>query len=203
MKKIACLFVVILCLVFSGCEDGRIPIQGETEWQVQQNAIMKDASRSPLTEEDRQAFKGLDFFKYNSDFEVMAYMERTPDSDYFNMSTTTGEFSKERIYGILHFQLNGKDYELNLYQGEENLNTPGFENYLFLPFLDDTNGFESYGGGRYLDLRIPEADSIAINFNKAYNPYCVYNENFSCPITPRQNYLDLRVEAGMKKFKKN
>ena len=79
----------------------------------------------------------------------------------------------------------------------------GYEDYLFLPFLDDTNGEESYGGGRYIDCRIPEGDTIEIDFNKAYNPYCAYNENYSCPIVPRENYLAIEVKAGVKVFKKH
>ena len=79
----------------------------------------------------------------------------------------------------------------------------GYEDYLFLPFLDNTNGEESYGGGRYVEARIPEGDTIIIDFNKAYNPYCAYNEKYSCPIVPRQNYLPIEVKAGVKAFGKH
>ena len=77
------------------------------------------------------------------------------------------------------------------------------QDYLFLPFLDDTNGEESYGGGRYIDLRIPETDTITIDFNRAYNPLCVYNEKFSCPIVPRVNYLPIQIKAGVKMYAKH
>ena len=79
----------------------------------------------------------------------------------------------------------------------------GYEDYLFLPFLDNTNGVTSYGGGRYIELRISKGDSIEIDFNSAYNPYCAYNEKYSCPIVPRENYLDIEVKAGVKAFKKH
>ena len=75
-----------------------------------------------------------------------------------------------------------------------------YDNYLFLPFLDQTNGYETYGGGRYIDLYQYDNDSILIDFNRAYNPQCVYDENFSCPIVPRENLLNFRVEAGVKNF---
>ena len=78
-----------------------------------------------------------------------------------------------------------------------------YKDYLFLPFLDDTNGEGSYGGGRYIDLRIPDSDTMIIDFNTAYNPYCAYNDRYSCPIVPRQNYLDVAIEAGVKAFKKH
>ena len=90
---------------------------------------------------------------------------------------------------------------MNIYQGEENMQTEGLEDYLFMPFLDDTNGTTSYAGGRYIDLRIPEGDSIIIDFNTAYNPYCAYNEKFSCPIVPRGNYLPIEIKAGLKAYK--
>ena len=82
------------------------------------------------------------------------------------------------------------------------MNEDGFKDYLFLPFMDDTNGEQTYAGGRYIDLRIPEGNTLKIDFNKAYNPYCAYNEKYSCPIVPRENYLDVAVKAGVKVFKK-
>ena len=69
--------------------------------------------------------------------------------------------------------------------------------------VDNTNGEETYGGGRYIDLTIPEGDTLIIDFNKAYNPYCVYNKKYSCPLVPRQNYLRTKVRAGVKNFNKD
>lgn len=174
---------------------------GETVFQRELNAEYKDASKSPLKNKDRKNFKGLDFFKFNAAYVVKARLERTPDSKWFNMRTTTSRVTKERVYGILRFELNGKQHRLNVYQGEETMQQEGMEDYLFLPFLDETNGFETYGGGRYLDLRIPAGDTIEIDFNTAYNPFCAYNEKYSCPIVPRENYLQTRIEAGVKAFK--
>ena len=125
-----------------------------------------------------------------------------PDTEWFNMKTTTDRLSKERVFGILTFELKGKSFELNVYQGQELMQKEGFENYLFLPFLDNTNGTFTYGGGRYIDLEIPEGDIVEIDFNSAYNPYCAYNEKFSCPIVPGENYIDIDVEAGVKAFSK-
>ena len=176
---------------------------GDNDWQRKVNSDFKDASKSPLKKKDLKSFKSLDFFPFNSDFVVSATLERTPDSKWFNMKTTSGEVSRERIYGILRFRLKGNDFKLNVYQGEEHLQTEQFVDYLFMPFLDDTNGDSTYPGGRYIDLRIPMGDTIEIDFNKAYNPYCAYNEKFSCPIVPRENYLAIKVEAGLKDFKKN
>ena len=191
---------LLLGICFISCGNDKVLIQGETEWQLEQNALFKDASRSPLTDKDRKKFKSLDFFKYNENFVVTAYLERTPGTPYMKMKTTTDDFNEERIYGVLSFKIEDNVFQLNAYQSKEAMNTPGYENYLFLPFLDQTNGDQSYGGGRYIDLRIPEGDSIVIDFNKAYNPYCVYNERYSCPLVPRENFVNYKIEAGMKNF---
>lgn len=185
-----------------GCEQKKRPIKGDTEFQKRLNAEYKDASTSPLKDKDRKNFQGLDFFDFDSTYIVSAYLKRTPDTDFFEMKTTTDRVSEERIYGVLYFNLNGKEHQLNVYQGKDLMDQPGFEDYLFLPFLDETNGLESYGGGRYIDARIPKGDTLKIDFNEAYNPYCAYNEKYSCPIVPRQNYLKTRVEAGVKAFNK-
>jgi uncharacterized protein (DUF1684 family) len=193
---------LLLLMSFVSCTQSKKEVLGETSFQKKMNSEFKDASKSPLKEKDLKNFEGLDFFKFDSTFVVKATLKRTPDSEWFNMKTTTDRLSKERVFGILSFELKGKLYELNVYQGEELMATEGFEDYLFLPFLDDTNGNMSYGGGRYIDLRIPEVDTIEIDFNTAYNPYCTYNEKYSCPIVPRVNYLDVEVNAGVKAFVK-
>jgi uncharacterized protein (DUF1684 family) len=185
-----------------GCAQKKKAITGETEFQKELNAEFKDASKSPLKNKDRKKFESLDFFKVDPGFVVKAALRRTPNSEWFNMKTTTNRLSKERVFGVLNFELKGKSFELNVYQGEELMQKEGFVDYLFLPFLDDTNGEESYGGGRYIDLKIPDGNAIEIDFNAAYNPYCAYNIKFSCPIVPRVNYLNLEVKAGVKAFVK-
>ena len=119
------------------------------------------------------------------------------------MKTTTDTPADFRMYGKLIFNLKDQQHELSVYENLDYIDVEGYENYLFLPFLDRTNGFETYGGGRYIDLYQYHNDSILIDFNRAYNPKCVYDENFSCPIVPRENYLDTKIEAGVKKFVKN
>ena len=196
--------LILFLLVFSfSCAQEKKAIAGDTEFQKEINAEYKDATTSPLKDKDRKKFEGLDFFKFDSTYVVKATLNRTPDSEWFDMKTTTDRVSPERVFGILTFELKGETYKLNVYQGKDIMKREGYEDYLFLPFIDNTNGNESYGGGRYIDLRIPEGDTIIIDFNTAYNPYCAYNDKYSCPIVPRVNYLDLDIEAGVKTFKKN
>ena len=94
-----------------------------------------------------------------------------------------------------NFEFKSQIYKLNVYQSQ--ISILEGDNTLLLPFLDDTNGLSSYGGGRYINIVIPESDTILLDFNMAYNPYCAYNERYSCPIVPKENYLPFRVEAGV------
>lgn len=193
-------FYVLLIVFVSGCTQEKQKLQGDTDFQRKINAEFKDASKSPLKDKDRKDFRGLDFFKFDSAYVVTATLKRTPKSKWFKMKTTTSRVTNERVFGVLSFELNGETYELNVYQGEDLMKKKGFEDYLFLPFIDDTNGDATYGGGRYIDLKIPEGDTIVIDFNKAYNPSCAYNEKYSCPIVPRTNYVSTEVKAGVKFF---
>jgi len=199
MRKVIAFLVMVLVL---GCHQGKEPIVGETEFQKKMNADFRDATSSPLKGRAKKNFKGLDFFKFDSAYVVTAQLKRTPDSKWFNMKTNTDRLSRERVYGVLTFELQGQTYQLNVYQGEDSITSEDQQDYLFLPFLDNTNGETTYGGGRYIDLKIPEGDTIVVDFNKAYNPYCAYNENYSCPIVPRVNYLDTNIQAGVKAYKK-
>jgi len=195
------LFVLCaLLILLLSCSEKKRAIKGDTEFQRELNADYRDATKSPLKDRDRKNFEGLDFFKFDSTFIVKANFKRTPNEKTFKMKTTTDREPIYVQYGELTFNLKGELFKLNIYQNQDLIEKEGFENYLFLPFLDETNGLESYGGGRYIDVRIPESDTMEIDFNTAYNPYCAYNDKYSCPIVPRKNYLKTRIEAGVKAF---
>lgn len=200
MRKIV--FLLLLISTFS-CAQKKEPILGETEFQKKMNSEFKDASTSPLKTKDLKKFKGLEFFKFDSAYVVKAILKRTPNEKPFEMKTTTSRLPRYVKYAVLEFKLKGESFKLDIFQNLNLMDDPEYVDYLFLPFLDETNGESSYGGGRYIELRIPEGDEIFIDFNKAYNPYCAYNEKYSCPIVPRQNYLRTKVEAGVKAFKKH
>ena len=164
------------------------------------NAQYGDAQSSPLIEDDRKKFSSLNFFPENEDFKIMASYTLTPEEKPFAMPTSTDRRPIYRKYLQLNFEINGVKEELAAYRDQSVLNHPIQSRLLFIPFLDKTNGIESYGGGRYLDIEIPQgnSDSILIDFNACYNPYCAYNYKYSCPRPPLENVLDLRVEAGVK-----
>jgi len=169
-------------------------------FQEKLNAEFKDPETSPLADRFRSSFETLDFFEADTNYVVVADFIRTPKALPFSMPTTTGRETTEVVYAIAKFTLNGKEHRLEIYQSPDLITQEKYVDYLFLPFTDKTNGEETYGGGRYLDLRIPKGNKIILDFNKAYNPYCAYNKKFSCPLVPAVNNLDTEIKAGVKAF---
>jgi uncharacterized protein len=174
--------------------------QTSLEYQQHLNEEFADSLKSPLRKEDRAVFKGLDFFKIDKKYIVNAIFIRTKREKTFKMKTSTNRTPLYKKYGELHFTLDGKEMKLNVYQNIDLIKLQDYKDYLFLPFSDLTNGKESYIGGRYIDMRIPKDHKVIIDFNKAYNPYCAYNYEYSCPIVPLENDLDIEIKAGVKKF---
>jgi len=196
------LSIIVLCCI-TACAQDKQPLLGDTDYQKSQNSKFKDASESPLTSKDIKTFKQLDFFKYDESYKVEAKMELTPNSEYFEMPTSTDRKPLYRVYAVLTFELKGKTHQLNIYENIDLLTTKGYEDYLFLPFIDETNGETTYGGGRYIESRIPKGNTLMVDFNEAFNPYCAYNYKYSCPVVPIENTLNLKVEAGVKAYNKH
>ena len=167
-------------------------------YQADLNRQYGDPSQSPLKRSQLKKFESLSFFPLNEQYKIKAEFQRSADSTPFWMPTTTGRKSRERIFGTIAFELDGRSHKLQLYQELDSLGKPAMEDHLFLPFTDQTNGISTYPGGRYLDLSIPDSPSIVVDFNKAYNPYCAYNSKYSCPLVPGQNRLSAAIEAGVK-----
>jgi uncharacterized protein (DUF1684 family) len=200
------LIVAFLSLFISCNSQDKRPLIGKTEYQQKLNAVFKDASKSPLKNKDLKSFKGLDFFPVDSSYIIIASIEKTPDTPFLGMATNTEEKSYYRKFGILTFTLKEKEMQLTLYESLEESENPVFEDYLFLPFTDETSGSDSYGGGRYMDVfksKINTNGTLELNFNNTYNPYCAYNDDYSCPLTPRDNHLSMEILAGVKDFKKH
>lgn len=218
MRKIDFKLLVVAVLLFlSGCKqskkyhdtnDDKLEVDATDKlaaivtFQKKINKEYADPETSPLPDRYRKDFESLDFFEPDTNYVVMARLERTPNALPFMMSTTTDRQTEEVVFGVLYFKLFGEDYQLELYQNQELMLEEGFEDYLFLPFLDETNGVETYAAGRYMDLRIPETNEVLLDFNTAYNPYCAYNKKYSCPLVPKINTLPIPIKAGVKAFKK-
>ena len=172
-------------------------------YQTELNNEYKNPEKSPLEKKDLKSFTGLAFFPIDEKYKVTAKVVRTPDTEPFNMPTTIPRSAVHWKYADLVFEIEGIEYTLEVYQSESLMKMEEYADYLFLPFLDKTNGEGSYAGGRYIELRLPEGDTIEIDFNKAYNPYCAYSSRYSCPIVPRQNRLATRIEAGVMAWDKH
>jgi uncharacterized protein len=146
----------------------------------------------------------LNFFKINEKFKVNARVEKINDSTGFMMPTSGKAKTKYFRYGYLHFSINGKNCKLTVFRSESLMNSSKYRDYLFVPFTDLNSGAKSYGGGKYIDLNTTDIinDNVVLDFNKAYNPYCAYASGFNCPIPPRENALEVGIEAGEKAFGK-
>lgn len=172
------------------------------EFQQELNEQYKNPDESPLKKKSKK-FKGHDFFPIDEAYRVEAKFIRTLNAIPFQMKTTTSRLPTYEKYGEAHFTINGHELKLSIFQSHRSRETEEYKDYLFLPFTDLSNGEESYIGGRFIDLRIPEDDMIVIDFNKAYNPYCAYSPDYSCPIPPEENSLNIKILAGVKNPKKN
>ena len=193
--------LIIIYTVLLSCKEQKRYIPNLTEFQKELNASFKDVTKSPLAKNDRQNFVSLDFFDFDSSYVVKAVLIPSSKDSIFNMKTNTDRMHSYNKYGKIKFKLHENYFELSVYKDNE-LVTDQTDDELFLPFYDNTNGITTYSGGRYIDLKFSNDSIISIDFNKAYNPYCVYNYKFSCPIVPSENYLELDIRAGVKNFKK-
>lgn len=160
-------------------------------FRAQKDQFFAAHPQSPLTPEQRQAFHGLSYFPENPALRLEVTVEEFPEQDEIALPTSTGDVGTYVRYGRLKFTVDGEEAALTLYANQH-----GF----FLPFADALAGTETYGAGRYLDPHPLGGGRFLIDFNRAYNPYCAYNEQWSCPITPFENRLKVPICAGERLF---
>lgn len=154
-------------------------------------------SDSPLEPEEKTIFTGLKYYPVDPQYRVEATYEPLAQPDTVWLSMTKGESEAYLRHARASFEWEGRRQTLVLFLriGEQ-------EQELFVPFTDKTNGFESYGGGRYLDVPLPQPGSstITLDFNRAYNPFCAYDDEFACPVPPADNRLQVAIPAGEQAF---
>lgn len=157
--------------------------------RTEKDTFFKSHPQSPLTSEQQAQFSGLRYFDYNPALNLVVEITPFAEKKEVQIQTTTGEPRWYRRYGEFEFDVDGQTVRLTIYQ------TPhGF----FLPFVDAAAGTDTYPAGRYLDIEANDEGLFEIDFNQAYNPYCAYNEKWSCPITPAENRLKVVLRAGEK-----
>lgn len=199
MRLLAALLGAVMCLGLSAQTDERAWADSLSAYWERINANYRDADHSPLLPKDREHFTQLERFAPDARFRVQASY-RPKAGKPFGMKTTTDRLPQYQAVGQLRFTVAGKKERLTVFRNIDLAKKPGYEDYLFVPFTDLTNGEETYGGGRYIDLRAPLGKEVELDFNRAYNPYCAYGGKYSCPIPPLENHLEVRIEAGVKAF---
>ena len=160
-------------------------------FRAQKDEFFASHPESPLTPEQKRDFQGLNYFPENPDLRFEVAVEEFAEQDEIQMQVTTGGVQDYVRFGRFKFQVDGDEAELTIYASHHGL---------FLPFADSLAGEETYGAGRYLEPRHLENGTFLVDFNLAYNPYCAYNEAWTCPITPFENRLKVPVRAGEKIF---
>lgn len=166
----------------------------------------RNPNLTPLLPLDFAKFSGLNYFDFDKTYRVSAKLVKSDERKTFLMPTSTGGSRKYLKIGSLRFKLNVVDYFLTAFTIEYSHDHPKSKEEIkdiFVPFKDLTNGGDSYSAGRYLYARLPkDSDETILDFNLAYNPSCAYgNESFACSLPPKDNFLQVEIKAGEKRFK--
>ncbi len=161
---------------------------------------MRSDESTPLTPGDKEFFTGLHYFDVDPDMVFRVRLHIYPEPELITIATTTGVDREAIRYGYFDITIEDTLTRIHAYKFTRHRGTE-MESYIFIPFIDASAGIETYEGGRYLDVEEVYPGIIEVDFNDAYNPYCVYNERYSCPIPPRENQLAVAINAGEKNFK--
>jgi len=157
-----------------------------------------DSASTPLSKEERKSFNGIHHFPINLKYRVTATLKKFNLQDTVIFPTSSGKNKRYVKYAEATFKLNGKNHCLTLYKMADT-KRPELASHIFLPFTDLTSNNETYGGGRYIDLETTDNDSLIIDFNLCYHPYCAYSHNgWSCPIPPKENFVNTKIKAGVR-----
>jgi uncharacterized protein (DUF1684 family) len=157
-----------------------------------------DSATTPLSKAERIDFKGIQHFPINLKYRVTATLEKFDQKDTVVFPTSSSKLKRYIKYAKATFNLDGKKHSLILYRMAD-IKKQEYANLVFLPFTDLTSNYETYGGGRYLDLEVTDSNTMIIDFNLCYHPYCAYSHNgWSCPIPPKENFVNAKIKAGVK-----
>jgi uncharacterized protein (DUF1684 family) len=163
------------------------------EFRVSKDQFYRSGRDSPLTRSQKIGFTGLAYFDEHPDLRIDAELAEPPNHDEITLETSTGDSQTYRRAGLVHFAVDGQPTQITLYAAED-------ADRFFVPFRDATSGHETYGAGRYLEVDPPVDGRVILDFNYAYNPYCAYNDQWSCPLPPLENWLAVPIRAGEKEF---
>jgi uncharacterized protein (DUF1684 family) len=162
-----------------------------TQFRARKDEFFQHDTHSPLTPAQQHEFEGLRYFPVDPGLRFELEIDRFPQQDQVQMLTSTGDLRTFTRVGTVSFQVDDQSATLTIF---------GNQHGFFLPFVDAQAGKETYGAGRYLDPELTSEGKLVLDFNLAYNPYCAYNENYSCPIPPAENRLSVPIRAGERNF---
>jgi len=177
----------------------------ESEWKIaierereEKDVFFRLYPESPIPFGERERFRGLNYYPPNTKYRFELEFHEHKKKERLSMIYTKGNEKKFIRWGEFRLKIDGKEVTLQAYKSNPE------DEGLFIPFKDLTSGRETYGAGRYIDLNA-EVDRTSdgrwiLDFNKAYNPWCAYNENYTCPLVPRENWLEVPIYAGEKKY---
>lgn len=182
----------------SQTEEEKASIREVREFRRKRDEFFRSHPRSPLNDQQKKRFEGLVYYpidlKWRFSGNIHRYRFHIANPKYYaEFLTNKGTHKRYLRYGTFRFEVNGKAYEVEVYKSI-------LSDRLFVPFKDRTNGHETYAMGRYLDAEIQPGYSTVLDFNKAYNPSCVYNSKYVCVIPPEKNFLDIEIRAGEKNY---
>jgi len=200
---ISCLGMLLLRaqLGISTPNEGGNPMEGREKklkiFREKREEFFKEDSHSPLKESDRKKFHGLLYYPIDLKYAMVGFIERYPVEPkplYANLPTSKETEKRYVKYGRFKFRWMGKENFLQIYR-------PLGGGELFLPFKDTTSSTETYPKGRYLFIEPMPEGKVLIDFNRAYNPFCEYNEKYTCAYAPEENWLGFEIRAGEKRFR--
>ena len=194
MKKIIWIIIPLVVLVVVtlrfGASNEDYNADFEKYWK-EKHDFFKNSRESPFVQKNT-SYEGVKVFPFNSDYRVNAKLDRFTTREMLTLNNSDGTQTNYLKYANASFKIEGTEHSILI------LKRLGFGNQYLTAFGDETSGETTYGGGRYLDLKIGKSDRIEINFNKAYNPFCAYFDDFTCPLPPRENLLTVAIKAGEK-----
>ena len=194
MKKLIWILIPLAVILFfvsqSGQSNEAYEIEIKEYWE-EKHDFFRNSQASPFVQKG-VPYKEVEFFPVNTKFKLSATLDRYTKREFVTLGNSDGTTTKYLKFAKAQFRIDGAAHKILI------LKALGFGNQYLTAFGDETSGDSTYGGGRYLDLEIGKSDRVEIDFNKAYNPYCAYFEDFTCPLPPVENLLAVAIEAGEK-----
>lgn len=203
LRSIVIVLIILIAVVtiyysFSGDENSEAYVTSIQTLRKEKDHTMRTASDSPFAKDSLHTFSGLHYFPIDASYRIQATLTPIENKKAISLPTSDEKQKSYLEYAYAEFEMQGERNKLLIL---EIMDTGPYRGTLFLAFADKTSAVETYGAGRYLDIKkVPGSTSITLDFNEAYNPYCAYNDNYSCPFPPKENILNIRIEAGEKTY---